>query len=283
MMCEDDLYLENVDWGEVWKARMVRSHASHIVQGIGPRWEQTEDARRYDSEVDEEYRRRVQETISLLPVREGTRILDIGSGPGTITLPLSQMGGIVTAVEPAAGMQQVLRERVTEARVPVRLVEKGWEDVSPGSDLDGPYDITLASFSLVMTDIRAAVEKMIRVTAGEIYLITFVEGPLWEQMAQDLWPELHDLPYYPGPKADILWNVLYQMGIYANVLVRMLGKSYHFSSLDEACNFFAHRFGAEDTSQKRAIQEYLGGKNMATDGTFLYRRESPYATIWWKT
>lgn len=282
-MCEDDMYLENVEWREVWRARMVRSHASHHMHGIGPRWEQTEDARRYDRDVDEEYRRRVQETITLLPVREGTRILDIGSGPGTIALPLSRMGALVTAVEPAAGMQQVLRERVAEAGVPVRLVGKAWEEVNPGSDLDGPYDITLASFSLVMEDIQTAVEKMIAVTAGEIYLITFVEGPLWEQMAEDLWPELHGLPYHPGPKADILWNVLYQRGIYANVLVRMLGKSYRFASLDEACDFFAHRFGAGDISQKEVIQKYLRGKNMATDGTFLYRRESPYATIWWKT
>ncbi|MDT8357709.1 MAG: class I SAM-dependent methyltransferase [Methanomicrobiaceae archaeon] len=282
MMCEDDLYLENVDWGEVWKARMVRSKASHVHR-IGPRWERTEDARRYDTEVDEEYRQRVQETISLLPVREGTRVLDIGSGPGTLTIPLSERGAIITAVEPAAGMQQVLRERVAEAGFSVRLVEKTWEAVDPDTDLAGTYDITLASFSLVMEDIQAAVEKMVRVTAGEIFLITFVEGPLWEQMAKDLWPVLHGMPYYLGPKANILWNVLYQMGIYADVRVGMLGKTYRFISLNEACSFFAHRFGAGDASQKEVIRMYLEEKNMAVDGTFLYRRESPYATIRWKT
>ena len=281
-MCEDDLYLDNVDWGEVWKARMVRSQASH-VHGNGPHWKDAEDARRYESEADKEYRQRVQETIGLLPVREGARILDIGSGPGTLTIPLSERGAIVTAVEPAPGMQQVLRERVAETKFPVRLVEKSWEEVLPDADLDGPYDITLASFSLVMADIRAAVEKMVRVTDGEIYLVTFVEGPLWEQMARDLWPRLHGLPYYPGPKANILWNVLFQMGIYADVRVRLLGKTYSFSSLDVACNFFARRFGASDASQIEAIQKYLEEKNMAADGTFLYRRESPYATIWWKT
>lgn len=261
---------------------MVRSQASH-VHGNGPRWEHAEDARRYESEADEEYRQRVQETIGLLPVREGARILDIGSGPGILTIPLSERGAIVTAVEPAQGMQQVLRERVAETKFPVRLVGKSWEEVDPDTDLEGPYDITLASFSLVMADIRAAVEKMVRVTDGEIYLVTFVEGPLWEQMARDLWPRLHGLPYYPGPKADILWNVLFQMGIYADVRVRMLGKTYRFSSLDEACKFFTRRFGASDASQIEAIRKYLEEKNMAADGTFLYRRESPYATIWWKT
>src|SRR5690606_41985940 len=47
----------------------------------------------------------------------GSRILDIGAGPGTLAIPLAGIAAHVTAVEPAAGMAEVMAEYAEEKGV----------------------------------------------------------------------------------------------------------------------------------------------------------------------
>jgi SAM-dependent methyltransferase len=281
-MCTDP-YMEEIDWNEVWKARRMRARAMKADIKT-PHWDKVEEAERYAREADLGYRQRIDEEMKLLPFRPDSRVLDIGSGPGPLTLPLASEVSAITAVEPAAGMVRVLSERVRDASLSnVSWVQKAWEDIDIATDLAPPYDLVIASFSLVMDDIRMAIEKMQEVCSGWIYLFTFVDGPLWEQLAQEVWTELLEVPYYRGPKADVLWNLLYQMGIYANVLIRPLNKTYRFSSMEVAVDFFAGRFGVTTESRKISLEQYLAGLNMASDDSFLLSRDTTYATIWWST
>ncbi len=281
-MCTDP-YMDEIDWNEVWKARKMRARAMKADIRT-PHWDKVEEAVRYAKEADLEYRQRIDEEMKLLPFSPDSRVLDIGSGPGPLTIPLASEVSAVTAVEPAAGMVDVLSKRVQDASLSnVSWVQKTWEEVDIATDLTPPYDLVIASFSLVMDDMRGAIEKMEKVCSGWIYLFAFVDGPLWEQLAREVWTGLFDVPYYQGPKADVLWNLLYQMGIYANVLIRPLNKTYRFSSIEEAVEFFSGRFGVKTDSGKITLEQYLAGLNMASDDTFLFSRETTYATIWWST
>ncbi|MDG6256507.1 MAG: class I SAM-dependent methyltransferase [Methanomicrobiaceae archaeon] len=280
---EDWALVDAIDWNEVWKAKKDRVRRARKGTAPQHRWDETEQARRYAREADQGYQARVAEEMALLPVTPESRVLDIGSGPGPLTIPLARKAAHVTAVEPAAGMVAVLAERVGKAGLSnVDWVEKTWEETDPDADLQGPYDVVLASFSLTMYDIRAALQKMDAVSCGSVYLFEFVDGPLWDRMGAAIWEDLHGEPYVSGPKADCLWNVLYQMGIYANVLMRPLEKTYRFRDPEEAFAFFAPRYDARTAGQGAVLRSYLAAINQADDGTFLYSRDSAYATIWWK-
>lgn len=39
---------------------------------------------------------------------------------------------------------------------------------------------------------------------------------------KQLWPKIHNKTYQSGPKSDILFNVLYQKGIYPHMTVHEL-------------------------------------------------------------
>jgi SAM-dependent methyltransferase len=56
----------------------------------------------------------------------GTRVLEIGPGPGQATLPVLDLGATVTAIEPGAALARRLRER-TRGR-PVEVVVSRFED-----------------------------------------------------------------------------------------------------------------------------------------------------------
>ena len=108
-----------------------------------------------------------------------------------------------------------------------------------------------------MEDIRLALQKMDVVSRGYVYLFWFVDMPLWEKMYADLWEPLHGLEYHPGPKADCLFGVLYQMGIYANVEMLPLKKEYRFTTLDDMTSFFRRRFNIKTVEQEQVLDDYL--------------------------
>ena len=195
-------------------------------------------------------------TIAALPLTKGARVLDIGAGPGTLAIPLAPLVREITAVEPGAGMVEVLKRHADRDGIRnITCVQKMWEDVDPARDLSPPYDIVIASLSLTMHDIRSALAKMDAVSAGSVHLFWFADMPFWEKMSADLQEPLHGRPYYPGPKADCLFGVLYQMGIFPDVTMLPMAKEYRFSSAEEMLAFFRNRFGAKTPEQVRIVDD----------------------------
>ena len=115
-----------------------------------------------------------------------------------------------------------------------------------------------------------------------MYLYWFVDSPFWEKMYDDLWEPLHGSPYYPGPKTDCLFNVLYQMGIYANVEILPLDKEYRFPSREEMVAFFRRRFDVTTSDQEGVLVEYLTPLVRQDGPDFVLSGDSTFAKIWWK-
>ncbi|MEN6396159.1 MAG: class I SAM-dependent methyltransferase, partial [Methanoregula sp.] len=223
-----------IDSNERWKAQQRRMVSSRHFEDSSHNWNDPKNAKRYAANAGSQFDDRVKMTIAGLSLTKDTRVLDIGAGPGILAIPIAPLVKDVTAIEPGAGMAAVLMEQCQAQGITnVRCIRKRWEDIDPARDLDGPYDLVIASLSLTMEDIREALLKMDAVSKGKVCLYWFVDMPFWERMYFDLWKPLHGSTYYPGPKTDCLFEVLYEAGIYANVEMMPLGKKYRFASRDE--------------------------------------------------
>ena len=271
------------DWNEIWKQRQQLQESSKRPGDATHNWDKRENAERYDASARSEYDDRVRRTVASLPLSRDARVLDIGAGPGVLTIPLAPLVREVTAVEPGAGMLEVLRKHARrEGLKNISCVQKVWEDVDLAADLAAPYDIVVASLSLTMHDIRAALEKMDAAAAGSVHLFWFADMPFWEKMYADLSLPLYGQPYYPGPKADCLFGVLYQMGIYPDVTMHPMAKEYRFGSREEMLAFFHKRFGATTPEQIHIVDDYVSLMIRQEGDGVVISGDSTFAHIRWK-
>jgi SAM-dependent methyltransferase len=271
------------DWNAIWMKRQELHESSKVTDDSSHNWDKKENAERYDKNAKSQYDDRVRMTIEALDITPESRVLDIGAGPGTLALPLAPQVREVTAVEPGAGMVAILSDHAARDGIGnITCVQKLWEDVDTARDLKPPYDTVIASLSLTMYDIREALRKMDAVSSGSVHLFWFADMAFWERMDADLWPLLHGRPYHPGPKADCLFGVLYQRGIYPDVTMLPMAKEYRFGNLEEMLSFFRKRFGAKTPEQERVVDEYISPKIRRQGEEVVIAGDSTLAHIRWK-
>jgi SAM-dependent methyltransferase len=271
------------DWNAIWKQRQLLQESTRTHDDSSHNWDRKENAERYDASARSRYDDRVERTLASLFVTRESRVLDIGAGPGILALPLAPLVRDVTAVEPGAGMVAVLKNRAEKDGIRnIACVQKTWEEIDISRDLQAPYDIVVASLSLTMHDIRSALRKMDDACCGSVHLFWFADMPFWERMYADLWEPLHGTPYHAGPKADCLFGVLYQMGIFPDVTMMPLEKEYRFDSREEMLAFFMKRFGAVTPDQAAVVDGYLGRMMRTAGDAVVISGRSTLAHVRWR-
>jgi ubiquinone/menaquinone biosynthesis C-methylase UbiE len=101
-------------------------------------------------------------------VNPGDRVLDIGAGPGRFTIELARLGADVTVGDVSPGQLELNEERVVEAGLEDRIVERAVADVLDlGHWADGTFDATVCfggPLSYILDGAERAVAELVRVT-----------------------------------------------------------------------------------------------------------------------
>ncbi|SFM30443.1 class I SAM-dependent methyltransferase [Methanolobus profundi] len=275
---------QDIDWGNVWTEQMRMHLESGNRKECASIWEEKESAKRFWEMSLRDDQKRAREVISALEITPDSRVLDIGAGPGSLAIPLSEKVGHVTAVEPSKGMIEVFEDNITEyKRDNISLIKKRWEDIDVEKDLDGPYDVIIASFSLGMPDIRRAIEDMLSVASGKVYLYWFAGNTARDEHFREIWPKLHGTEYCQKPHCDILFNLLYQMGIHPNMEVFTLGRTEVYESLEDAVDKLSFHFSLENDVHKQVMEEYLENVLKKENGNYIFDGSTRRVRIWWDT
>mgnify|MGYP002410802973 FL=1 len=274
---------EKPDYIRMWDEQMARAFRQKRTAGEDNEtfWDNPVNVDRYVRRLKNDDRGRVQTQLDSMNIASGSSVLDIGAGPGTLSVPLALSGCPVTVVEPSSPMIEGIEtyRRLTDAP-PIRILHTTWEDAAP--EEIGRHDVVIASLSLMMENIRDCIKKMDDCAESAVHLFWFLIPPSLSRGNKELWPLLHGEPYDYEPTADILWNVLFQLGIYANLTVesRTVGQAY--TSVEEMHQDYYTRVLAKTDEQKSIVDRYLGERMRKTDNGFVLPGISKTAHIWWE-
>ena len=227
-----------VDWNALWNAeilltRRARLNAGRFWDGIAANG-QGEAC--FPDEQTEAHLRRIAATAD-------ETVLEIGPGMGRLTVPLARTVRAVTVVDPSAGMLERLQTRAeAEGLTNLRTVHCAWEDAERGGAL-GPHTVVVASYSLFMLDMRAQLERMQRLATGRVCLFVPAEPRMPEAVERILFGAV-----VSSRVADhvLLFNLLHDMGIDADVEVLRCEREKRYASREQAVDEQMRFFDAPD-------------------------------------
>lgn len=227
----------------------------------------------------------IQRVLALLPA--GGSILDVGAGYGRLTLPLARSAGRITAVEPQPVMTQFLREGVAEGGIEnLTILQAGWMDVEAKVE---PSDIVLCTGVLFaqpgQEDIAAWLQALdaharVAVVLGQV--VSWGEPPLLAAM----WQRLHGEPRIPTSTYIDVYDVLWELGIPANVEIYDTGRRITppFADLAGAVAAIREQLILPDTAEVNAVLGEALQMELQPEGEgWALPPQSPVgATIWWE-
>jgi SAM-dependent methyltransferase len=218
--------------------------------------------------------------LRFLEVKPHWTILDVGCAAGTISIPLANRVRKITAMDISGNMLAALRERCSKLHIAnIETVQGAWEDDWNALGIE-EHDVALASRSLITDDFESAVVKLDKAARKRVYLSTIVgDGPHDRRIFRALGRELN-----PGPDYIYLCNLLYRLGIRANVGFISYQERNSYESPDEAYQIISCRMERLTAKEDDSLREFLRGHLICRDGKWLmsYPRKICWAILWWE-
>ncbi|MCC6629505.1 MAG: methyltransferase domain-containing protein [Chloroflexi bacterium] len=223
---------EPIDWAARWHALVEGREAqgAALLGGARPNadfWEKRADLfARFSAALPDD------DAVLLRlrrEVRPGDTVLDVGAGAGRYTVPLAGLSRQVVAVEPSPGMRAHLRQRLIEGNLDARVevVAADWAAAAVA-----PADV------VVCVHVHYAIANIVpflrKLDAHARRLVVMVSRVGQFRGPADLWQEVHGAARIPEPSFIDLYNLLYQLGIVAEVQLLTFSARWAYADLDEA-------------------------------------------------
>ncbi|MGN0704191.1 MAG: molybdopterin-binding protein [Lentihominibacter sp.] len=228
--------------------------------------------------------------INCIDADKNDTVLDIGCGPGRVTVPMAGRARSVTAADASPKMLQHCRSNAEKAGADnVTTVLMDWEDEKSVSRLE-KHDIVIASRSIAMGDI----DKLCSLARKYVVLIMWSHGyPSIPMIINELFKGVDDeeMPKPPFTRDrrhgnNMLYNRIYDMGYEPNVRIVDDGFTKVFGSREEAyadlsvlkpirAELLQERYDVFKANVDRFLSEN-------DDGTVNFLAPTKSIVVWWK-
>ncbi|SDO45102.1 class I SAM-dependent methyltransferase [Desulforhopalus singaporensis] len=219
--------------------------------------------------------------LSHLPKDDSCSVLDIGCGPGTLAIPIARRARRVTAVDFSPEMLKILERHAEEEGLDnITTVCAAWEDDWRDYGID-THDIAIASRSMGVYDLHSALKKIDAISARYVFLTDRAGATPFDEGAF----EAIGRPFEPGPDYIYTVNVLYTMGIYANVSILEIDKHATFNNLEDAFASYAWMFQDLSPEEQGALRDYVKSRVVRRGSDHVtVKRKTPirWALVWWE-
>jgi SAM-dependent methyltransferase len=277
----------DINWGKLWENAMKNAtgaaswSASGSKRGV-KRWDEgakiLNDHLEYNMKFssDDEY---VKKFIALMDFDSNSTVLDVGCGGGTLTIPLAKKVKQVTALDVSkVRINQVKEKAKREGSSNIKFICEDWQHTAVNEI--GKHDIVIASRSLGMFDLYKELRKLDEASTGSVYIARNTNS------TDTLRIELHkiiDSEYNNLPSYIYVFNMLYQMGILANVKFITCQRKEFYKDIEHALKIWMWRLGNpfnfEDQIRQHLLQKLIQNKK---GGLHTAPSEAKWALMFWR-
>lgn len=262
-----------IDWNELWRqARAEKTWQGKTKQDWNDR--AAGFAKRH---VGSDY---VREFVDRLSLDTGMTVLDVGAGPGSLAIPVARQVKGVTAVDFAPEMLAILRQRASEEDIGnITTIDGAWEDDWQALGIV-PHDLVIASRSMSVDDLQGALQKLQTFARQRVVIGDRVgSGPFDPALFAAIGRE-----FKPGPDYIYTINILYQMGIHAQVDFIDLSPGRTYNSRQETIDSCSWMLGDLTPEEDEKLLRHLDGRVCQnSDGGWMLTNEvcPKWAIISW--
>lgn len=209
-------------------------------------------------------------------------VLDVGCGEGSITIPIAKKVKKVIGVDSSPKMLEYLEKRAIENDVEnIETILKPIEEITY-EDI-GNVDVVVCSRSLNgIIPIDKTLEELNKIANKYVFITIF--GPENKKIEKDFENEIgiktEDFPDY-----NYFFNIMFNLGIYANIERFDLNNYREYDSIDEAAGNGKFRTDLYNDNEKELLKEYLKKVltyNEETEKYYNVKDKADWILIWWK-
>ncbi|MBN1191974.1 MAG: class I SAM-dependent methyltransferase [Dehalococcoidales bacterium] len=274
-----------IDWNALWQSEYGNSSWNKTPQK--ELWNKRADSysqhisRVVEGQEDLDKDDYISKMLDRIEVKPEWTVLDIGSGPGTLSIPLAKKSHSITALDISSQMLKNLKKNADKCGLNnIRYFNSSWQDAF-AEKLVGEHDVIVASRSLMHGNMKDALSSIAALSRQAAYL-TFpvIHLPFDWEVYQAIGRNGKKHPSY-----IYLYNMLYQMGIIANVEILYSRIKVQFSGIQDAIDRLQWRTEPFTTDEKSRLVKFLEKKFDEQKGStvFIHEGFSRWALIWWKT
>ncbi len=269
-----------IDWSAIWRDGII-FFAGHADKATS--WDRA--AARWNKENADDYGKNVMKRIKVKP---DWTVLDVGCGPGLLAIPMAKRCRHLTALDVSSEMLKYLKQNVEQENLyNITYINKAFETAIIGKDVE-KHDIVVASRSMGW---EQNLERFLRGMDDAAKKRVYVVWGAGDRPFDIGVYKAIGRPYGETRTYIIIYNLLYQMGIRANIeIFQTKPSAMAYRSVDEAVSEMSKRFERRNTNEqlteeeKNKLKKYL--KETLTeskDGTFSFSNKKPtlHALIWW--
>lgn len=213
---------------------------------------------------------------------ENDTVLDVGCGEGSVTIPIAERVKKVIGVDSSPKMLEYLEKRAEYNNISnIETILKPIEEIT--YDEIGDVDVVICSRSLNgIIPIEEVLSELDKIANKYVFITIF--GPENKKIEKDFDKELgiktEDFPDY-----NYFFNILFNMGIYANVERFDLNNYREYGSIDEAMDNGKFRLDLYSDEQKDLLRDYLKRiltYDSKTKKYYNIKDKADWIMVWWK-
>ena len=220
--------------------------------------------------------------FDMLILDEDDVVLDVGGGEGSVTIPIAKRVKKVIGLDSSPKMLKYLEKRAADNNIDnIETILKPIEEIS--YDEIGDVDVVVCSRSLNgIMPIGNVLSELNKIANKYVFITIF--GPENKKIEKDFDRELgiktEDFPDY-----NYFFNILFNIGIYANVERFDLNNYREYDSIEDAMDNGKFRLDLYSDEEKIKLKDYLERiltKDSKTGKLYNVKDKADWVMVWWK-